>query len=365
MRLARRDKSQVRSRARAAANRPREIGVISLAVACFAAALGGGCGRSPAEPPGTVSRAERGPIRLEVSVAPAKVQIGDVVTVRVSVEAPEAYQVELPDESAMRALDARRTDDPLPRPWARGRLWQRSFAFEPAVAGRSTVPGLTIRYTGPPLSSLADGGAASAATQPSETSELASEPLEFEVSSVLTSDDNPARPRDITGTLLPPGGGWPLWQRLLVVFLVAFGLGAPLVVYLALRGAVRPPPPPVPAEVWALAELDRLAGQDWFAGQRVAAYYYRLTEVVRQYIERKFGLAAPEMTTEEFLVHVVRHPDAARFDPVRLRLFLEACDIVKYAAFTPAADDARAALETARAYVRETAAAAGEKDAAA
>lgn len=356
-----RDRSQPNTRARSAASRFREVVGYSLAAACIAVLLSGGCQRPPAEPPGAVSRAERGPIRLEVSVAPVKVHIGDVVTVRVSVEAPEVYAIELPDESTLKELDARRTDDPLPRPWARGRLWQRSFTFEPAAAGRSTVPGLTIRYTGPPLSSFAADEATRAATQPAATSELVSEPLEVEVLSVLKPDDNPARPRDITGTLLPPGGGWPLWQRLAVVFLVAFGLGAPLVVYLALRGAVRPPPPPVPAEVWALAELDRLAGQDWFAGQRVATYYYRLTEIVRQYIERKFGLAAPEMTTEEFLVHVVRHPDTARFDPVRLRLFLEACDIVKYAAFTPGADDARAALETARAYVRETAAAAAAK----
>jgi hypothetical protein len=50
----------------------------------------------------------------------------------------------------------------------------------------------------------------------------------------------------------------------------------------------------------------------------------------------------------------VRHPDAARFDPLRLRVFMEACDIVKYAAFTPQPADVAAAQDTARAYVQET-----------
>ena len=78
---------------------------------------------------------------------------------------------------------------------------------------------------------------------------------------------------------------------------------------------------------------------------------------MRGYIERKFALAAPEMTTEEFLLTLARDRGALPYDSGRLRDFLEVCDLVKYAAVRPARDDAEQVLGTARAFVHATAAA--------
>jgi hypothetical protein len=99
-----------------------------------------------------------------------------------------------------------------------------------------------------------------------------------------------------------------------------------------------------------------LASYDWVDRGRAREYYYRLTEIVRQYIERKFGIAAPEMTTEEFLNMLARDHGALPCQPDPLRYFLEACDYVKYAALQPRRDDAEGALATARSFVHATAA---------
>jgi hypothetical protein len=118
------------------------------------------------------------------------------------------------------------------------------------------------------------------------------------------------------------------------------------------------PPPPILPEVWALRALAELASYDWVEYARVREYYYRLTEIVRSYVERKFGLAAPDRTTEEFLGMLARRRSALPYDAQRLRDFLEACDVVKYAALEPRREDADGALATARAFVHATAAAA-------
>ena len=72
----------------------------------------------------------------------------------------------------------------------------------------------------------------------------------------------------------------------------------------------------------------------------------------------RFRLRAPEMTTEEFLTALSRDRSAVPYDAGALRSFMEACDLVKYAALEPRAEDAAAALGAARTFVEQSAAAA-------
>ena len=61
--------------------------------------------------------------------------------------------------------------------------------------------------------------------------------------------------------------------------------------------------------------------------------------VVRQYLENRFGLQAPEMTTEEFLHIAASVPvdDSTLLQDHRepLRDFLTECDLVKFAKYGP------------------------------
>ncbi|RMF81630.1 MAG: hypothetical protein D6744_06940 [Planctomycetota bacterium] len=107
----------------------------------------------------------------------------------------------------------------------------------------------------------------------------------------------------------------------------------------------------------AMRELAELSSGDHFERGAVREFYYRLSEIVRVYIERKFGLAAPEMTTEEFLVRLARDRSAVPYDADRLRAFLEECDRVKYAAYEPRREDGEQSISAARAFVDATAAA--------
>jgi hypothetical protein len=309
----------------------------------------GGC-RPPAPPQAEVVRdtVERGPLRLTVEAGPKTAAVGDVVTVTIRADAPADYVLALPEEKDFGDVSAHLVATPDPQPGATGMLWRRVFEVQPVVSGVLEIPSLTARY---------GHKASPAETQPALAGELVSNPLKLEIRSVLTDQDKPEQPRDITGTLLPPLPPLPWWVRVLL------GLGALAVVagvyalYRVLRQRALRPPPPILPEVWALRALSALENTNWFDIERVREYYYRLTEVVRRYIELKFGLAAPEMTTEEFLVSLAHDGQGLPYETGRLRVFLEACDFVKYAALQPTREDGQQVLRTARAFVQATAAA--------
>ncbi len=136
----------------------------------------------------------------------------------------------------------------------------------------------------------------------------------------------------------------------------AVGLLATLALLWWWRRRPRPVPPPEPADAWALARLDRLASDDLLRDARIDPFFTRLTDIAREYVERRFGIAAPERTTPEFI-------RAARIDPgmepahrdrvLRLGTVLGTADLVKFAGDRPARDVCEDALVQVRDLVIE------------
>lgn len=101
----------------------------------------------------------------------------------------------------------------------------------------------------------------------------------------------------------------------------------------------------------ALHELAELLARDLIAKDRVQDFYFELTMIVRAYIERAHTIRAPEQTTEEFLQAVSHDTRFSRDVVNRLRSFLQAADLVKYAAQTPEPEAVDKAVATARTYI--------------
>lgn len=119
----------------------------------------------------------------------------------------------------------------------------------------------------------------------------------------------------------------------------------------------RPVPvePPLPPHAWAMRELARLAADDLPARGEVDAFFVRLSSIVRTYIEGRFGIAAPDRTTQEFIREASRHPDLSGDHGRALADVLRSADMVKFAAARPAADACGDALDRMRAFVEATA----------
>lgn len=101
----------------------------------------------------------------------------------------------------------------------------------------------------------------------------------------------------------------------------------------------------------ALFELNELLEQRLIEKDQVKEFYFALTMIVRCYIERAHSIRAPEQTTEEFLIAVSRDERFSRDVVSRLRDFLNAADLVKYAAFRPGSTAVEQATSTARHYI--------------
>ncbi|TWT40885.1 hypothetical protein RAS1_35700 [Phycisphaerae bacterium RAS1] len=318
--------------------------VSALALLIFAACRDA----TPPALPGVSDTAERGPLKLVVRAEPTELWVGDSFTVTVEMKTPEEFEVELPGSAELSGLTVREMQTPDPRPLPEGgKLWRRTFRVDTFVSGTLEIPPLVVKYR-----------RNAAASQPAESNEIAAGTLKVEVRSALTTQDSVQAPRDITATLLPPPRRWTWWEWSLLggALLAAVAAALLLVRWLRLR-ALRPPPPILP-EVWAMRCLKELEAAGLVERGEARDYYYRLTEIVRAYVERKFALAAPEKTTEEFLTLISRDRGRLPYEADKLRAFLEACDMVKYAALQPRREDADAALQTARAFVNATAAAA-------
>jgi len=105
----------------------------------------------------------------------------------------------------------------------------------------------------------------------------------------------------------------------------------------------------------ALFELNELLQRGWIEGDRIKDFYFELTMIVRCYIERAHAIRAPEQTTEEFLEAVSRDARFNRETVQRLRAFLQAADLVKYAAQKPNAQGITDSTQTARDYIEHDA----------
>ena len=126
-----------------------------------------------------------------------------------------------------------------------------------------------------------------------------------------------------------------------------------LLVARAGRVVVVPPPPLRPPELIAAEALARLRGRLPRTHDEVPAFVVEVSAVLRAYIEGRFGLHAPESTTEEFLPAATAHPALAGHRDVLAR-FLTGCDLVKFARHRPEPSSMGELLATAEGFVEAT-----------
>ena len=80
-----------------------------------------------------------------------------------------------------------------------------------------------------------------------------------------------------------------------------------------------------------------------------------VSEITRAYLEERFGLRAPDQTTEEFLADLSKNAELDERHKESLAGFLTGCDLVKFAKFEPARTDLEALHAAALDLVMQTA----------
>jgi hypothetical protein len=103
-----------------------------------------------------------------------------------------------------------------------------------------------------------------------------------------------------------------------------------------------------PPHIQARNELERLQGEGLFEKGEVKAFYFRFSEIMRQYLESLRGFPAAEYTTEEISSRVKTEEDR------KLIPLLKQADLVKFADHRPTPARKEEAFAQALAYIEMT-----------
>jgi len=297
-----------------------------------------------------------GPVTLSQTVSSVQIDLGKKIHIEVVVEAKQGVTVEVYDYSfALREDDrafqyrAVRSDKKEAFPIQDEMLrWTYQYDLDFYLAGSYELPAPVVTF----FTEQADPS-----TQDSDTelSELTIEPITIIVNDPSAATLTQQELENII-TLNPielpkPWSRWWWLGPMVAVIPIALLLW---VLRKARQQRLARLATPIPADVWAHRQITKLVADDLLAKGLIQEFYYRISGIVRGYIERRFHVHAPEMTTEEFLVTVKEDSRFNEKQPGGLMGFLDACDLVKYAKQIPAQSEADMILSAAKRFIETT-----------
>lgn len=113
------------------------------------------------------------------------------------------------------------------------------------------------------------------------------------------------------------------------------------------------PKPPLPPHIIALNELEKLKQKKLWQQGRIKEYHTELTDIVRIYIEGRFGINAMEMISSEILESLSRTElNKELLEKLNQMFFL--ADMVKFAKEKPLPGDNDQSFKNAEIFVQET-----------
>lgn len=113
------------------------------------------------------------------------------------------------------------------------------------------------------------------------------------------------------------------------------------------------PEPPLPPHIVAIAALEELQNQKLWQNNKHKEYYSALSDILRTYLDGRFGVGAMEMTTDEIIDAIadIELPQKSAMDLVSV---LRDADLVKFAKAMPEASENESAYSKVYYFVEET-----------
>lgn len=143
------------------------------------------------------------------------------------------------------------------------------------------------------------------------------------------------------------------WLIILVLVLIAAGIYAYFKWFKKGELPLRKKEKVIPPYDEAIMKLTQLKSEHlWEAGQE-KEYFTRLTDILRNYIDRRFEINAMEMTSSQ-IIDVLRKNEETMPVNEQLSKILEMADFVKFAKMRPLPEDNEVAYQRALNFVNET-----------
>ncbi|MFH1678333.1 MAG: hypothetical protein ABH914_01795 [Candidatus Omnitrophota bacterium] len=278
------------------------------------------------------------PVDASAAVDKDSIQIGDKITYTITVKAADSIEVEFPqvlpeDLAGFAVKDFGSSQKGL----FGKKTFKQWYLLDTYVSGEHTIPQAVIKYR-------VKGSA--------DWQELSVKEVKLEVKSVLDTAPAQTDIRDIRG---PKSFAGKMWIYLLIALAVFLIIGACFSRILLKKKKGECKAAPAPAHIIAYEALAALEKKDYIRRGQAKVYYIELSDIVRRYLENRFNIRAPEMTTEEFLIKVKEKDSALSIEHKGLlRDFLVNSDLVKFARYQPAEQEANLSFASAKRLIDQT-----------
>ena len=143
------------------------------------------------------------------------------------------------------------------------------------------------------------------------------------------------------------------WAWLAGLLLLAFGIYAYFKWYKKGINPLKPVKKRLPPYEEAMQALSNLMSRNLWQNGQEKEYYTTLTDILRVYIDRRFGINAVEMTSTQ-IMDKIRQNEDAHIAKEQLNNVLEIADFVKFANMHTLADDNEIAFQRAVNFVEQT-----------
>ncbi len=279
------------------------------------------------------------PVSVTANVDKARATIGDKINYKITVDFPENIEVSFPEtkekigDLTVKDFDVTDTEKD------EGRITRELlYVLETFKTGSYIIPVIEIKYKDKLKNEV----------------EVTKTPEIF-VEVETTLDQDASDVRDIK----PPVALDKSYFRLYIIVAIVFGVLALVAfvlhyIYHRKDRETESIPEPLSAHQIAYNELESLRAMGLISKGQIKEYYYRLSNIVRHFIENRFKLMAPERTTEEFLAEMMVTRRLTEDHKKLVGNFLEHCDMVKFAAYGPDGREIEDSFNSATRLVDET-----------
>lgn len=187
---------------------------------------------------------------------------------------------------------------------------------------------------------------------------IESNQVALKVSTVPVDVDNPEQFYDIKDVWKPPfvlADYYPWIFGVLTALFIICVIGYLIQRYRRHRSEVpvKPAEPELPPYEVAIRELDSIKDQKLWQQGLNKEYYTQVTDTLRRYISRRYGVNAMEKTSEEILAIIERETDERSVYDT-LRQVLRLSDYVKFAKLHPLPDENDESMRNAYLFVNQT-----------
>ncbi len=287
-----------------------------------------------------------GPVTVTVCVSPSKPTIGDEIVLEIKVIAEPNVELLMPEFGEALRRFAITNYVPTNNIAADGTTTAtQRYSLQSDASGKQTIPPILVEFI--------DNRPGKAQTPDDfDAFEILTDPIVLEVASVAEGENLELKPPLGKLEIAKPTGSQSVWM-IAALALVSVAGGAAAFFLLRSRSQKARERSAYEVARWKIDQLR--ADQNSPAPQlTVEQFFVEISDVVRQYLEQRFRLRAPDLTTDEFLQLASAESELSPQHQMLLGDFLKQADVVKFAGVSASKEDVHRSLDIAANFVEET-----------